>query len=71
MHPVFNRLLMDLQSDWPFFLYMIMCQWFSVCFFRQRRAEEKQLLTLRADLFQRLDALEIAMTEKGESQAPR
>ena len=41
MNSILTRLLVDLQSDWPFFLYMAMCQWFSICFLKQRRTEAK------------------------------
>ena len=64
MRSVFSRLLMDLQSDWPFFLYMAMCQWFSICFFRQRRAEAKQFAVLRTEFFQRLDRLEVSVARQ-------
>ena len=68
MNSILTRLLVDLQSDWPFFLYMAMCQWFSICFLKQRRTEAKQIAALRADLFQRLDRLEVSVARQSSNR---
>ena len=62
METVIHEITTELADNWPAFIYIAMTLGFSICYFRERRAE-KNVICAR---FDRLEAL-IRRPDTGES----
>jgi len=63
MATTIQELTAELADNWPAFVYIAMTVGFSICYFRERRAEKE---ILRA----RFDRLEMLLQQSAEGRPP-